>query len=245
MGPWPLGEVDHACRVADDSVAQATEIGHVPTTVFSSCCYGLFAVARGRQEPAALHVADGVRRAREHGMALWMTYGRFLESWGSLEAVDPKNRIREMRTAIEQLVQQGVSLYVPALQTALAQSKLSVGEIEAALDTIDGAIAGIERDGQRWCLASAYRVRGEILLKRDPANTAPAEEALLAAIAIAQQQKAKSFELQAALSLAKLYQSTNRAADAHAVLARALEGFSPTPEFPEIQQAQTLLAELA
>ena len=78
-------------------------------------------------------------------------------------------------------------------------------------------------------------------MKRDPANTAPAEEAFLTAIAIAQQQKARSFELRAALSLAKLYQSTGRAADAHAVLAPALEGFSPTPEFPEIEEAQALL----
>ena len=90
-----------------------------------------------------------------------------------------------------------------------------------------------------------HRIRGEILLKRDPANTAPAEEAFLTAIAIAQQQKARSFELRAALSLAKLYQSTSRAADAHAVLAPALEGFAPTPEFPEIAEAQTLLAALA
>jgi hypothetical protein len=67
----------------------------------------------------------------------------------------------------------------------------------------------------------------------------------LKAIAIAQQQKARSFELRAALSLAKLYQSTGRAADAHAVLAAALKGFSPTLEFPEIAEAQTLLAALA
>ena len=83
------------------------------------------------------------------------------------------------------------------------------------------------------------------MLKRDAVNTAPAEEAFLTAIAVAQQQKARSFELQAALSLAKLYQSTGRAADAHAVLAPALEGFSPTPEFPEIAEAQALLAMLA
>jgi predicted ATPase len=93
--------------------------------------------------------------------------------------------------------------------------------------------------------ARGHRIRGEILLKRDPANTAPAEEAFLAAIAIAQQQKARSFELRAALSLAKLYQSTGRPADAHAVLAPALEGFSPALEFPEIAKAQTLLAVLA
>ena len=66
----------------------------------------------------------------------------------------------------------------------------------------------------------------------DPANAAPAEEAFRDAIAVAQPQKARSFELQAALALEKLYQSTGRAADAHAVLAPALEGFSPTPELP-------------
>jgi predicted ATPase len=89
-----------------------------------------------------------------------------------------------------------------------------------------------------------HRARGEILLKRDPANRAPAEEALLTAITVARQQGTRSFELRAALSLAKLYQSTCRAADAHAVLALALGGFSPTPEFPEIGEALALLAAL-
>ena len=94
---------------------------------------------------------------------------------------------------------------------------------------------------KRNCIGS----RGEILLKRDPANPAPAEEAFLTAIAVAKQQGTRSFELRAALALAKLYQSTGRPADAHAVLAPALEGFAPTPEMPEIAEAQALLAALA
>jgi predicted ATPase len=90
----------------------------------------------------------------------------------------------------------------------------------------------------------AIGVRGEIWLKRDGANTAPAEEAFLNAIAIAQQQKAKSFELRAALSLAKLYRSTGRPANAHAALAAALEGFSSTPELAEVDEARALFAAL-
>ncbi len=109
---------------------------------------------------------------------------------------------------------------------------------------MDAALALAGETGEHWTDSFLHRVRGEILLKRNPANTAPVEEALLTAIAIAQQQKAKSFELRAALSLANLYQSTDRAADAHAVLAPALEGFSPTPEFPEIEEAQQLLGYL-
>jgi predicted ATPase len=87
-----------------------------------------------------------------------------------------------------------------------------------------------------------HRIRGEILLKRDPANTAAAERSLQAAIAIAQSQKARSFELRAALALAKLYRAANRDAEAHAVLAPAVEGFPPTRQFPELTEAQALLS---
>ena len=99
--------------------------------------------------------------------------------------------------------------------------------------------------GEHWFDAGLHRIRGEILLKQNPADPAPAEAAFLAAIAVAQQQRARSFELRAALSLAKLYQSTGRPIDAHDVLGPALEGFSPTPEFPQIAEAKALFEALA
>jgi hypothetical protein len=58
-------------------------------------------------------------------------------------------------------------------------------------------------------------------------------------------EKARSFELRGALSLAKLYHANGRDADAHAALSPALEGFTPTPEMPEIATTQALLAEVA
>jgi adenylate cyclase len=90
-----------------------------------------------------------------------------------------------------------------------------------------------------------HSIRGDILLKVRPDDPAPAEQAFLAAIAVARQQGARSFCLQAALKLAKLYQSTGRPADAHAVLAPVLDGFSSTPELPEIAEAHALLDTLA
>ena len=109
---------------------------------------------------------------------------------------------------------------------------------------IDEALATCDRLGYRAFEAELHRVRGEILLKRDPANPAPAEDAFLTAIAVAKRQGTRSFELRATLSLPKLYQSTARPADAHAVLAPALEGFAPTTEMPEFAEAQVLLAAL-
>jgi ATP/maltotriose-dependent transcriptional regulator MalT len=84
-----------------------------------------------------------------------------------------------------------------------------------------------------------------MLLLRDTSDPAPAEEALLTAIAVSKQQTTRGFQLRAALPLAKLYYATGRLAQAHAVLAPALEGFSPTPEMPEIAEAMLLSAMLA
>jgi hypothetical protein len=88
-------------------------------------------------------------------------------------------------------------------------------------------------------------IRGEILIKQNPAEPAAPEAAFLAAIAAAQQQKARSFELRAALSLAKFYQSTDRPTDAHNVLGPAMQGFTPTPEFLAIAEAKALFDALA
>jgi predicted ATPase len=114
--------------------------------------------------------------------------------------------------------------------------------VAAASARIDEALALAEQTDQRWTDAFLHRIRGDILLKANPEDFARAADAYLAAIAVAREQGGRSFGLQAALALAKLYQSTDRPVEAHDILAPALEGFSPTPEMPEIGEAQALLA---
>ena len=141
---------------------------------------------------------------------------------------------------------QNVLLFDGLLKIALAEAEARAGDPDRARRARRRSDSPLRNEpaiarSKQNCIAS----RGEILLERDPANPAPAEEAFQTAIAVAKQQGTRSFELRAALSLAKLYQSTGRPADAHAVLAPALEGFAPTPEMPEIAEAQALLAALA
>jgi hypothetical protein len=89
---------------------------------------------------------------------------------------------------------------MPILTTVLAEAEALAGDMDAGLETIELALAATERQGERWFAAETNRIRGEILLKRDLGDTAPAEEAYRTAIAIAQQQKAQSFELRATSS---------------------------------------------
>jgi len=150
-----------------------------------------------------------------------------------------------MRRGLAIYLEQGLVWFLPSFGASLAEAEAGTGETDAGLRRLDDALAELEATENRWYEAEMHRIRGEILLKRDPANTAAAERALQTAIAIAQSQKARSFELRAALSLAKLYRATNRDADAHAVLAPAVEGFPPTQQFPELTEAQTLLSALS
>jgi predicted ATPase len=131
------------------------------------------------------------------------------------------------------------------VKIALTEAEARAGDVDRALAILDEALATSERTGHRTFDTELHRVRGAMLLKRDPSNPMPAEEAFQAAIAVAKQQGTRSFGLRAALALAKLYQSTARPAEAHAVLALALDGCSPTPEMPEIAEAQALLAAIA
>jgi predicted ATPase len=137
-----------------------------------------------------------------------------------------------------------VLLFDGLSKIALAKAEAAAGDLDRALAVLDDGLATAERMGFRAFEAELHRARGDILLKRDPTNPAPVEEAFLTAIAVAKQQATRSFELRGALSLAKLYRSTGRPAVAHDVLVTALEGFSSTPEMPEIAEAETLLAAL-
>jgi predicted ATPase len=157
-------------------------------------------------------------------------------AWANARLDSCENGVTELRQALAAFTDRGTKSFVPFYQGLLAEIEAE-GDAAGALTRIDEALALANETGEHWSDAFLHRVCGELLLKRDPANNAAAEEAFLTAIAVAQQQKARSFELRVALDLARLYNSTSRSSEAHALLAPALEGSSPTSEFPEIEQA--------
>jgi hypothetical protein len=152
---------------------------------------------------------------------------------------DPTAGAAELRRALAASADLGARLGVAYFQGVLAELEAKTLGADSALARIDEALT---LQGDNRCdLAYLHRLRGDILLKRDPANPAPAEEAFRAAIAIAKEQGGRSYEFLASLSLAKSYQSTGRPVEAHAILAPGLKGFLPTPEMPQIAEAKALL----
>src|SRR6478736_5639100 len=125
--------------------------------------------------------------------------------------------------------------------TLLAEREAEAGRVEIGLTTLDAQLAAIEQTGQRWFDSEVYRVRGELLLKLQQPDVAAAESAFMRAIEIARGQQTRTFELRAALSLAKLYKATGRHQAASELLVPALLGFNPGPACPEVEEAQRLL----
>ena len=240
---WALGGVERARSLIESAQARSASVTHIGTHVYEKALAAWFELVCGDLRRAARNGVELARLAREHDLPFWRPGGVFYEGLAKAESGALGGGLEDMRRGVELLRDQNILVFDALFRLALAEAEAGAGDVDRALTILDHALATCESIGYRE--AELHRARGEMLLKRDPANPAPAEEALGTAIAVAKRQGARSFELRASLSLAKLYQSTNRSADAHTVLTPALEGFSPTPEMPEIAEAQTLLAALA
>ena len=245
VASWSLGEVDRAISLMDRMQTRAACLKHVGTLALGRMHAAMFELMRGDHLRAAQNAFELARLAREHDLNLWRAFGVFLQGWAASQSGAPADGLEDMRRGAELLREQNALLYDGLLKVALAGAEAGAGDLSRAIAIIDEALATSNRIGYRAFEAELHRARGEALLKRDLVNPAPAEEAFLTAIAIAQKQGTRSFELRAALSLAKLYQSTGRPIDAHDVLGPALQGFSPTPEFPQIAEARALFEALA
>jgi tetratricopeptide (TPR) repeat protein len=241
---WPLGEIDRAASFMSRMLARIASLTHGNTIALGQMFAAQFALLLGGPVRGKANSLELARIASAHDLTQFRAFGMFFDRWSRVES-DLLGGLDGMRRGVDSLCAQNILIFDGPIKIALARTEAEAGDPGRAVTILDEALATCERTGHRAFEAELHRARGEMLLKRDPASTGPAEEAFQAAIAVAKQQGTRSFELRAALALAKLYQSTARPAEAHAVLASALEGFSPTPEMPEIAKAQTLLAALA
>jgi TolB-like protein/class 3 adenylate cyclase/predicted ATPase len=243
---WVLGRVDEALRLVECALADAESAAHAPTMGNTLTYAALLGLLRYDPEAVGTYSEALAEIVSRHDLpAFWAGLAVFFQGWAKRSDSAEESSLAEMRRGIAIDREQGFVWLLADFEAALAEAEASTGETDAGLRRLDDAFAELGRTEGRWYEAEPHRIRAEILLKRDQADTAAAEQSLRAAIAIAQSQKARSFELRAALSLAKLYRAADRDPDAHAVLAPAVEGFRPTQQFPELSEAQTLLSALS
>jgi predicted ATPase len=132
-------------------------------------------------------------------------------------------------------------LYLPFLAMAYTQ----LNQFDEAWRVIGEAITAIEETGETWCEAEVDRVAGEITLKSPKPNSAKAEGYFERALSVARQQQAKSWELRAAISLARLWRDQEKTQQARELLAAVYGWFTDGFETRDLKEARALLEELA
>jgi predicted ATPase len=242
---WHLGELERARQLTDRSTRCSAELGHVPAVASALYFTTVLDSRRGDVSATRLGAESLLALTEQHNMKTYADVGRVYANWARGKQLDPEAGALGLKQALESYLALGNKSSAPSFYGLLAELEAMRPDLDRALTTIDAGLAMAEETGEHYTDPYLHRLRGEFLLMRCPSASAPAEEAFQIAIAIAKGQGARGYTLLASHSLAKLYQSTGRPDEAQAILAPALEGFSPTRAMPEIAEAQALLASLA
>jgi predicted ATPase len=119
-----------------------------------------------------------------------------------------------------------------------------LGQLDDARRCIDDAIDKVEISKERWCEAEAHRIAGEIELKSPKPDVAKAQAYFERALAVARAQQAKSWELRAAMSMARLWHDQGKREEARDLLAPIYGWFTEGFDTPDLKEAKALLDEL-
>ena len=127
----------------------------------------------------------------------------------------------------------------------MAEACLETGSLDDGLNALTEALAAADENGIRFYEAETYRLKGELLLRQNDSNTAEAQSCFQRAIEIARKQSAKSWELRAATSLARLFAKQGRRDEARAILAEIYNWFTEGFDTADLKDARALLDELS
>ena len=235
---WFLGYPDRALERSLDTVALARRLRQPISLVFAICLKTDLHLLRREPAEVITTADEQIALCREYGLAQETEWGRTFQAWGLAEVGRVDEALAQLRDSLEVQDRMRAGLLRPTFLTHLAHVLLKAGRIGEGLDALDQALAWAERSGERYYLAEAWRLRGELL--RVDGRTGEAETAAREAIRLASVQGALSFELRGATLLARLLSERGRADEARTVLSatagRFVEGFK-TADLLEAREA--------
>ena len=240
-----LGHPDRAMAVSEEAVALAKRVEHPVSLAIALFFAGLVHFERGETDRMRERVGEVVDLAERLGFPLWLGLGRVLRGFARVELGEGEEGIAEMQQALVELAAIGSGLGAPAILSLLALGLWKVGRHDEALGTLALGVAQAEALGQHYDDAELHRLRAEILLDTD-GNAVEEPAALFShSLEIAGRQEAKSFELRAATSLARLWRRQGKRDAARALLAPLYTWFTEGFDTRDLRDAKALLDDLA
>ena len=167
-----------------------------------------------------------------------------MQGWLFTETGKASHAVRAITSGIASLRSTGAALYEPWHLWCLAKAYAELGQSDDARRCIDDAIEKVERSKEKWCEAEVHRIAGEIALMSPERDAAKAEAYFERALAVAREQQAKSWELRAAMSMARLWRDQGKRDEARNLLAPVYGWFTEGFDTLDLKEAKALLNEL-
>ncbi|MGE0823151.1 MAG: tetratricopeptide repeat protein, partial [Candidatus Binatia bacterium] len=263
---WILGYPDQALQSIHAAFNLAQELSHPMSLAYPLGFAATVHLHRREAQAAQEHAEAEMAFAREHGLFFYVAEGTLLRARALTVQGREEEGLAQLRQILAALLATGAEVIRPVILAWIADTHRRLSQIEEGLAALAEAWAVVDKIGPYFAEGQLYRLKGELTLAREvksqrakvknkksehtdprPLNPDPQGEAgacFLKAIEIARRQHAKSFELQATMSLARLWQQQGKKTEARHMLADIYNWFTEGFDTKDLQEAKGLLEEL-
>ena len=249
MALWLLGYPKAALADTEQALAEAREIAQATTLMYALAHATLIYLWRRNYEQVESLAGELIPLAQEKGATLWKGAG--IVNLGLLFALTSNSDVLKAK-AIETLSagitmwsSTGATTWMPWYRACLGKARAELAQFDEAWRDLGDAMTAIESSDERLWEAEVNRLAGEIVLASPGQLSAKAQQYFERALAVAGQQHAKSWELRAAMSLARLLRDQGKAQQARELLAPVYGWFTEGFDTRDLKEAKSLLEELA
>jgi TOMM system kinase/cyclase fusion protein len=242
---WCLGYPDQGLTQSQAAMALAQQIANPFSLGFALGNIAAFHQIRREVRAAQAYAEAAISIATEQRFPQLKANGSLLHGWALAQQGQAKEGSEQIIQGLTAWRATGAEIARPYYLALLAEAHGTLGEPEAGLMALAEALTLADTTGERWYEAELYRLKGELLLQQSLDNQAEAENCFHHAIAIAQNQQAKSWELRAATSFTKLWQRQGKHQEAYDLLAPVYYWFTEGFDTADLKDAKALLNELS
>ncbi len=245
IASWLLGYPDAALADTNRAFADARAIGQAGTLMFALLHGSMVDILCGDYAATNAATDELAALAEQKGASFWKALGISIQ--GCVFAVTGKaaDAVDMITSGIAASRSTGATLWVPVCFAYLTTAHAELGQFDDAWRCIGEAMSAVETTKERWYEAEVYRIAGEIALMAPQRDTAKAQAYFEHALAIARAQQAKSWELRAAVSMARLKRDCGERDEARRLLAPVYGWFTEGFDTLDLRQAKALLDALA
>src|SRR6516162_8983982 len=245
LARWMLGYPEAALADVDHVLEDARDSGHAVPLMYAQFHTSLTNVLCAKYAAANAQSSEVVRLADEKGSALWKALGTMQTGCVLAQSGKASEAIQMITSGITMYRSTGSRLYLPIFLSHLSKAQAELGQFDDAWRCIGEAMAAVETTKERWYEAEIHRLTGEIALKLPQLGSSQAGAYFERALTVARAQQAKSWELRAAMSMARLWHDRGMREKARALLAPVYGWFTEGFDTLDLKQAKALLDEMS